>query len=176
MIAFSHQDLVSLVQNGMPLRELQIGSIQWNKHYTCIDLFEINDIYIEDPAVEGYNFENSNFTIRERLGKLEQLDGHVHLAGGLACTIRNQHIADFRISKKYIEPVTRFTREEILQFHGTPDMELVDDELYGGFNYGIDAYILVYSAKKLNFHIHPNTGRLIEITTRSLENTTMNRR
>ncbi|MNJ90707.1 hypothetical protein D3C87_83440 [compost metagenome] len=176
MIAFNHANLISLVQNRVLLSELEIGSIQLGKHYHCIDLFEINDIYVIDPEIEGYNFENSNKTIRERLTQLETLKGHIHLAGGLVCTVENQRITEFRFTKKYMEPVAHFTREDILKFHGEPDYELVDDELYGGFNYAIDSYILVYPGKKLNFHVHPDTGKLVEITTHSLDASTLRRR
>lgn len=176
MIAFNHTDLIALVQNRVSLEELQIGPIRWNEHYSCIDLFEINDIYLVDPAIEGYNYENSTKTIRERFAQLETFKGHVHLAGGLACTVENQRITEFRFTKKYLEPVAYFTREDILNFHGTPDYELVDDEMYGGFNYGIDSYILVYSGKRLNFHVHPDTGNLIEITTHSPDTSVLSRR
>lgn len=176
MIVFNHTDLIALVQNRISLADLQIGPVRLNKHYSCIDLFEINDIYVINPAVEGYNYENSNQTIRERFAQLEILKGHVHLAGGLVCTVEKQLITHFRFTKKYMEPVTDFTREDILNLHGTPDYELVDDELYGGFNYGIDSYILVYSGKQLNFHVHPGTGNLIEITTHSLDTSDLSRR
>lgn len=165
MITFNHSRLADLVQNRISLAELGIGGIQLGKHYSCIDLFEINDIYIIDPAVEGYDYENSNRTIRERFASLENFDGHLHLAGGLTCGIKKQVITDFRFTKKYLEPVAHFTREEILHFHGEPDYELVDDEMYGGFNYAVDSCILVYTGKKLNFHVDPGSFRLTEIST-----------
>lgn len=169
MIDFNTEKLRALVRNEIPLEELEIGTIRPGKRYDCIDFFEINDIYIEDPAVEGYNYDNSNLTIRERFARLEQLKGHVHLAGGLACTVENQHISGFRISKKYIEPVTDFSREQILEYHGAPELELIDDYMYSGFDYAIDNYVLVYNAKKLNFYIDPGTGFLREIYTGVLD-------
>lgn len=163
MIDFDTRKLTSLVRNEIPLQALAIGPIQLGKQIDCIDFFEINDIYIEDPAIEGYHFDNSNYTIHERITRLRELDGYVHLAGGLSCSVKNQLISSMRISKRYVEAVSHFTREQIVEFHGTPELELVDDYMHSGFDYEVDHYILVYNDKQLNFYIDPSTGMLREI-------------
>lgn len=169
MIDFDTRQLTALVRNEIPLEAFKIDAIQVGKHYDCIDFYQINDIYIEDPAVEGYNFDNSNHTIHERFARLNELDGHVHLAGGLSCSVTDQRINSIRISKRYIEPVTHFSREQIIEFHGVPEIELIDDYMHSGFDYTVDNYILVYNTKNLNFYIDPETNLLREIYTGVLD-------
>jgi hypothetical protein len=176
MIAFNHQQLIEVLQNKLSVTELEIGPVQLGKPIDCIDIFEIVDLYVHRPEIKEFTFESSNFTFRERLEQLKERNGFIHLAGGLTCGIENLRITDFRFTKKYLEPVAGFTREEIIQFHGIPDAELVDDDLYGGFNYAIDSYILVYRNKKLNFHVEPGTGKLIEISTRNMDDSGLNQR
>ncbi len=168
MIKFDNKILTELIQNEITAAQLEIGFFKLGRNFEVIDVFEINDIYVENPTAEGYNFENSNFTIKERLEKLKMFNGWVHLAGGLSCGIKNQIISDFRLSKKYIESINYFTREDIINFNGKPDYELIDS-MSGGMDYSIDNYILVYESKGLNFFIDPDKNTLTEIYTGKLD-------
>lgn len=174
MILFDSMQLTDLVRNKKSIHELEIGPVQLGKQYACIDLFEITDVYVRTSSQDI--FAGSSLTFRERLEQLKTFSGFIHLAGGLTCGIENQLITNFRITKNYLEPVATVKREEILQFYGTPDAELVEDDMYGGFNYAIDSYILVYSGKSLNFHVDPNTGLLKEISTRPIDSSHLRKR
>ncbi|WP_409417449.1 hypothetical protein [Flavobacterium sp. PS2] len=167
MIAFDNSQLTKLVQNEISVEELEIDFIKLGNHYSTIDIFEIIEIYINDPSIEGYNFENSNLTFKERLEKLKTLNGYIHFAGGLSCSVKDQKISNFTLTKKYIEPIINFNRENIIKYHGKPDYELIDDLSHGGFDYAIDSYILVYN--NLNFYLDPNQDHLIEICTKKLD-------
>lgn len=167
MILFDNSQLKKLAQNEISVEELEIGFIKLGNHYSTIDIFEIIDIYIDDPSIKGYDFENSNLTFKERLEKFKTLNGYIHLAGGLSCGITNQKISSFRLTKKYIEPIIDFNRESIVKYHGKPNYELIDDLSYGGFDYAIDSCILVYN--NINFYLDPNQDNLIEICTNKLD-------
>ncbi len=169
MLKFDERKLVDLVRNKISVDQLEIGLLKIGSRYDLIDIFEITDIYIQDVNINSDNSENDNLTIKERLAKLEKLNGWIHLAGGLSCRIQNQLIANLRLTKKYIEPISNFKRDDIIKFHGNPDYELVDDYAHGGFDYAIDNYILVYNNKKLNFYLDPIQENLTEIDTAKLD-------
>jgi hypothetical protein len=161
MITFDNSQLKKLVQNEISVEELEIGFVKLGNHYSTIDIFEIIDIYINEPNIGDYDFESSNFTFKERLEKFKILNGYIHFAGGLSCGIKNQKISNFRLTKRYIEPIIDFNRENIIRYYGKPDYELIDDLSYGGFDYSINSYILVYN--NLNFCLAPDQDNLIEI-------------
>ncbi len=166
MINFNRDILDDLVKNKITIEQVQFGKIKIGEPIEAIDIFEINDIYILNPSLNSYNFENSNYTIRERVEQLHKFDGYIHLAGGLSCCIKNQKVSDYRISKRYIEGITHYTREEIIMFNGNPDYELEDINPWG---IDVDNYILVYINKKLNFYINPENNKLKEIYTAELD-------
>lgn len=168
MIHFNHDVLIDLIQNKATIYQVKFGMIKLGATIDVIDIFEVNDIYVVNPLITSYNYENSNYTIRERFEKLYEFDGAIHLAGGLTCVIKNQKIEDFRISKRYIEKINHFTREEIISFHGKPDYELIDS-LAWGYDVSVDNYILSYDNKKLNFYIDPEKNTLKEIYTARLD-------
>ena len=168
MIRFNHDILIDLIQNKTTIQQVKFGLIKLGATIDVIDIFEITGIYVHNPLITTYNYENSNYTIRENFGRLYDFDGAIHLAGGLTCVIKNQKIEDFRISKRYIEKINHFTREEIISFHGKPDYELIDS-LQWGYDVSVDNYILCYDNKRLNFYIDPEKNTLKEIYTAHLD-------
>lgn len=168
MIDFNHELLIDLIKNKITIDQVVFGSIKLGAIMDVIDIMEINDIYIPNPSINSYNFENSNYTISERFEKLRSHDGWLHLAGGLSCSIKNQRIEDFRIHKRYVEKVNHFTREEIISFHGKPDYELIDS-LSWACDISIESYILSYNSKRVNFYIDPAKKTLKEIYTGFLD-------
>ena len=168
MIKFDIRSLNNLVENRISSSEFEIGTIKIGKNFNEIPKNEINDIYIINPKIEGYNFESSDFTITERLEQLNEFDGFVHLAGGINCKIENQKIMHLRLSRKYIELIKEYSMQEVLEYYGQPEYELIDDMAFGGFDYAIENYILVYENKNINFYFDPNTLKLKEINTNIL--------
>lgn len=167
MISFNHDSLTDLMQNRISIYQVEFGTIKLGEAIDVIDLFEINDIYVVNPQTNSYNYENSNYTISERFQQLHRLDGAIHLAGGLTCLIKQRKIEDYRISKRYIESINHFTREEIIKFYGKPDYEFIDRNPWE-FT-AVDNYILAYNKKKLNFYIDPDKNTLQEIYTAQLD-------
>jgi len=162
MIKFDNKILTDLVQNKITVEQIEIGFLKIGRNINEIDIFEITDIHVNVPTNEEHKFLDSDFTIKERLEKLKNFDGWIHMAGGLSCIIKNQIISAFRLTRKYIEPINYFTREDILHFYGTPDYELIDD-ISWGIDTSIENYILVYNNKKINFYIDPDKNILKEI-------------
>lgn len=150
MIKFDDNNLIEVVQNLINVEHLEIGSIRIGNHLDVIDIFEIVEFHIFNEHPENTTIIYSHLTFKERLELLKSHSGIIHFAGGLACKITNQHISGFRISKKYMESVMYFTKKDILQFYGKPDVELIDSISFD-INYSIDNYILVYRSKKNKF-------------------------
>lgn len=169
MIPFDHQVLHDLLQNKIAVDQFEIGFVKIGAPLRDIDIFEINDIYVQQPGEEKYNMNNSDFTIRERLEQLQSANGWIHLAGGLTCSITNQRIDNIRLTKKYIHPVVYYDRNSIFKYFGEPDYELIDHVPWGLEN-TVESYILVYNNKRLNFYFDPETGGLLkEIYTARLD-------
>ena len=163
MIKFDVTQLTAIIENRLEITDLKIGLIQLEQDVHQVDINELTEVYFNNS--ENKNYNNSDFTFQERLNFFNQFDGWVHFAGGLSCSISNKKISGLRIRSRYIESISNFTRDEIISSLGNPDIELVDDMAYGGFDYAIDNYILVYRNKGINFLIDPNTEQLNEIDT-----------
>lgn len=163
MIVFDTNLLKLLIQNKISITDLEIGAIKLGDKYWSIDVDEITDLYIENNDDENLD-NNTNLTFKERLSRLENYNGYIHLAGGLSCSIRNKIITDFNIEKKYLEPICEYTRADIIAFYGKPNVELIEEDYYGGYSYGIEAYIIVYKNKKINFTVDAETEKLIAIS------------
>jgi hypothetical protein len=168
MIKIDKNKVRDLVEGNISLNDFEIDSIKIDQNFRVIPKEEINDIYIINPENDGYNFENSDFTIAERIEMLEKLNGYIHLAGGLNCRIENKKIVDLRLSRKYIEFVKEYTKQQVFDYHGKPTFELIDDMAFGGFDYSIENYILVYETKRISFYFDPNSLKLKEINTNKL--------
>lgn len=163
MIKFDISQLNSIIENQLEIRDLKIDFVQLGQNVDQIDTNELTEVYVNKPNDKDYN--NSDFTFQERLNLLNEFNGWIHFAGGLSCSIKNKKISGLRIRNRYIKSVSNIKKDEIIASLGKPDTELVDDMGYGGFDYAIDLYILVYKNKGINFLIDPNTEQLNEIDT-----------
>lgn len=168
MIQFDKALFNDFLKGQKSISEVTIGDICIGEQFSVIPKEEIIDIYVADKNIEGYNFSNSDFTITERLLKLENNDGFIHLAGGLNCRIENKIIVDLRLSKRYVEPFNSLTKVQIIAYNGLPTIELIDDMAFGGFDYAIENIILVYESKNVSFYFDPNELTLKEINTNKL--------
>ncbi len=166
MIKFRNDILTELIMNKIGIYQISFGLIKIGSKIEDIDITEINEIYVLHPLIKTNNFENLDYTIRERLELLKEYNGYIHLAGGLSCSIKNQTIEDLRIYKLYMEKVKHFTREEIISFHGIPDYELED---ITPFSSKVNNIILSYETKRINFYIDPKESTLKEIYTGKID-------
>ena len=163
MIKFDVTQLKAIIENKLEITDLKIGIIQLGEGMQQVDINELTEVYVNNSDNKDYN--NSDFTFHERLELFNKFNGWIHFAGGLSCSIQNKVISGLKIRNRYIESVSNIKRDDIISTLGKPDVELIDDMAYGGFDYAIDNYILVYENKGINFLIDPNTDKLNEIDT-----------
>lgn len=129
---------------------------------------EITEISLWNKQNELIN-DNHDLTFEERIAKLENYDGYMHLASGLSCSVKNKIIENFTIEGKYLTSICDYSRADIITYYGKPTYELIEENPYGGYSFEIESYILVYQKKKLNISTHPKTGKIIEISTHLLD-------
>jgi hypothetical protein len=131
--------------------------IKFGEHYGAIDVTEIIDVYV-------FDFDNSNYNFSERLGKLKTNQGWVHLAGGLSLGVKDQKIDNIMFSKKNIQNLAKFNKNEVIELLGIPDLELDEGTSYGGIDYVVEYYILVYQAMMLNVYLEPEKMTIAKLS------------
>lgn len=162
MIKFDTSILENILTIDFPIDSFEVSNIKIGSHFSVIDFFEINDIYIIKPELKGYDAENSNSTIKERLEQLSVCDGWVHLAGGLAIKIKNTLISRICFRKKYLEPIKNYDEEKIVNQLGKPELEFISETFWDEEG-TIDAYIFVYKNGLLNIFFEPDTLKIKEL-------------
>lgn len=155
MINFDKALLNNILTKEFNAYNFCIGKLKLNSHYTEIDFFEINDIYIIKPEQKTWGNENANYTIKERFEMLLTYAGWLHLAGGLSINVQNSYIKQFRLSKKYIEPIKSLDKNHIIAQLGKADLELIDDTMWG-LDYSVNAFISIYKKGMLNIFFDPD--------------------
>lgn len=169
MINFDITLLEKLVQNKILICDFAIGNIKLGNSYKSIPVDEITEIYLWNSDDDLTNI-NADLTIKERIAKLENYNGYMHLVGGLSCRIKNKVIENYTIEGKYLTSICDYTRADIVTNFGNSIYELIDySSDYGGYGYQKKAYILVYQNKRLNISTHPKTEKIIEICTDLLD-------
>jgi hypothetical protein len=143
------------LNSNFKVNSFYVGKINFNSSIQDIDITEIVDIYVDYKGYEKMKFS-------DRLELLKQNIGWIHYASGAAFAIENGIIKQIKLSKRYIEN-NNTSKKELIEFFGKPDIELVDDICYSGFDYNIDAYILVFREKNIYAFIDPKTEILKEI-------------
>jgi len=133
----------------------QVGQVRLNASVTDLDQTEIVDIFVDH---KGY--ENLKFADRQELLKMKS--GWVHYAVGASFKIDNGTVRQIKLSTKYLQD-SKTSKNDLINVFGQPDIELVDDICYSGFDYNIDAYILVYRQKQIYAFVDPKTEILKEL-------------
>jgi hypothetical protein len=133
----------------------QIGQVRLNSSIQDIDQTEIVDIFVDHKGYEQMKFA-------ERLELLKKKSGWVHYAAGASFKIDNGAVKQIKLSTKYLQD-NKTSKNDLINVFGQPDIELVDDICYSGFDYNIDAYILVYRQKQIYAFVDPKTEILKEL-------------
>jgi hypothetical protein len=133
----------------------QIGQVKLDSPIKDLDYFEIVNIYVD---IKGY--EQMKFT--DRLELLKKNSGWVHYASGASFEIKKGIVKQIKLSTQYLQD-NKTKKKDLIEIFGQPDKELVDDICYSGFDYNIDAYVLVYRKKQIYAFIDPKTEILKEL-------------
>ena len=133
----------------------KIGKVSLNSSIENIDYMEIVDIYVDKKGYEQLNFS-------DRIELLKKHKGWIHYASGASFEIKKGIVKQIKLSTRFFQN-NKTKKSDIIKIFGKPDKELIDDILYSGFDYNIDAYILVYRKKNIYAFIHPKTEILIEL-------------
>ncbi len=163
MIVFDATMLEKIVRNEIAINEFEMGNLKLGNLYKTIPIEEIIEIYVENNS-NKFIKDASTFTIKAKFEALNFNNGCIHLAGGLSCKIENKTIANFIITDEYLTPVCNYSKEDIIKYYGKPEYELVDENVYGGYSFEINSYILVYEREGLHFSIDTKTEKIIEIS------------
>jgi len=99
---------------------------------------------------------------KDRIELLKKGKGWIHLANGASFKIKKGIIKQLKLSTRYLQD-KKTSRVDFLKIFGKPETELVDDFCYSGFDYNIDAYVLVYRQKKIYAFLDPKTDKLNEL-------------
>jgi len=133
----------------------QIGQVKLNSSIQDIDQTEIVDIFVDHRGYEQMKFA-------DRLELLKKKSGWVHYAAGASFEIDNGVVKQIKLSTKYLQD-NKTSKNDLVNIFGQPDIELIDDICYSGFDYNIDAYILVYRQKQIYAFVEPTTEILKEL-------------
>lgn len=134
---------------------LEIDGVGLESSVDDIDYYDITDIYVDKKDSDQLRF-------KDRIGLLKRAKGWIHLATGASFEIKKGKVAQVKLSTRYLqESIT--SRKDFIEVFGQPDTELVDDICYSGFDYNIDANVLVYRKKKMYIFLDPKTDSLKEL-------------
>jgi len=136
-------------------KSFQIGQVRLNSSIQDIDQTEVVDIF-----VDHYGYEQMKFA--DRLELLKYKSGWIHYAAGASFEIEKGFVKQIKLSSKFLQD-NKTSKNDLINVFGEPDVELVDDICYSGFDYNIDAYILVYRKKQVYAFVEPKTEILKEL-------------
>lgn len=135
--------------------DLKINGLGLGSSVDAIDYLDIIDIYVDQKGANQSRFI-------DRIELLKAGQGWIHLASGASFEIKKGQVSQIKLSTRYLQ-ANKIHRIDFLKVFGRPDAELVDDICYSGFDYNIDAHVLVYRKKKIYAFLDPTTDRLIEL-------------
>jgi hypothetical protein len=133
----------------------QIGEVRLNSSIQEIDQTEIIDIFVDQN-----NYQHLNFA--DRLELLKKKTGWIQYAAGASFAVDKGFINQIKLSTRFLQD-SKTSKKDLINVFGEPDIELVDDICYSGFDYNIDAYILVYREKQIYAFVDPKTEILKEL-------------
>jgi hypothetical protein len=133
----------------------QIGQVRLNSSIQDIDPTEIVDIFVDHNGYQQMKFA-------DRLELLQKKSGWIHYAAGASFEINKGVVGQIKLSTKFLQD-NKTSKKDLVNVFGEPDVELVDDICYSGFDYNIDAYILVYRQKQIYAFVDPKTEILKEL-------------
>lgn len=133
----------------------RIGNVGLESSTSDIDYFDITDIYVDKKGYETLRF-------KDRIELLENGNGWIHCASGASFGIKNGIVKHIKLSTRYLQD-NKTDRKSLIEIFGNPDTELVDDLCYSGFDYNIDANVLVFRKKKIYAFLDPKTNKLKEL-------------
>jgi hypothetical protein len=134
---------------------LKIGNVGLESSIDDIDYFDITDIHVDKNGSDQLRF-------KDRIELLKNNKGWIHLASGASFQIKKGIVKQIKLSTRFLQD-KKTKRKDFLKIFGQPDTELVDDICYSGFDYNIDANVLVYRKKKIFAFLDPETDRLKEL-------------
>jgi hypothetical protein len=134
---------------------LIIGGVGLESSIDDIDYFDITDIYVDKKGSEQLRF-------KDRIELLKKGKGWIHLSTGASFEIKKGIIKHVKLSTRFLQD-KKTIRKDFLKVFGQPDVELVDDICYSGFDYNIDANVLVYREKKIYAFLDTKTDQLKEL-------------
>lgn len=136
-------------------KSFRIGQVGLDSSIDEIDYFDIIDIYVDKKDYEQLRF-------KDRLELLKKEKGWIHLASGASFEVKKGIIKQVKLSTRFLQD-NKTDRKDIIEIFGQPDMELIDDICYSGFDYNIDANVLVFRKNKIYAFLHPKTNKLKEL-------------
>ncbi len=168
MLTFEKKQIIELVENLISIQEVHIDRICIGSDIKEIPIKEIVELHISLAKDESKDYIESNYTITERFEMFRNHKGWIHMAGGMTLEIKDAKVESIKLSKRYIENISHYTRKDLISNFGQPDFELEDAHPWS-VGTDIEFYILVYRDKNINFFIDPNTNKLSAITSRELD-------
>ena len=133
----------------------KVGHVGLESSISDIDYLDITDIYVDKKQYESLRF-------KDRIELLENSKGWIHCASGASFRVKKGLVKQIKLSTRYLQD-NKTVRNDIIEIFGKPDIELVDDICYSGFDYRIEANVLVFRKKKIYAFLDPKTEKLIEL-------------
>ncbi|MCG8698154.1 MAG: hypothetical protein MI922_08875, partial [Bacteroidales bacterium] len=114
----------------------KVGHVGLESSISDIDYLDITDIYVDKKQYESLRF-------KDRIELLENSKGWIHCASGASFRVKKGLVKQIKLSTRYLQD-NKTVRNDIIEIFGKPDIELVDDICYSGFDYRIEANVLVF--------------------------------